>query len=107
MKLLRFRPAGETRHDIKLLQELRDDVFCVGLFGEPIEVGDDFQEGVLCVFNGLRAEILTLGLKTFVMLDELFPVKLGESGNARWRCLIQQETWNAGSSPRHIGLQAV
>lgn len=79
MNLIRIRPARQTRHDIKLFEELCDDLFCVGLFGEPIEVGDDFQEGVLGVFNSLRAEVFTLGLQAFVMFDELFPVELGES----------------------------
>ena len=62
-------------------------MFCVGFFGESIEVGDDFQEGVLCVLDGLRAEVLTLGLQTFVMLEKFFAIKLGERRNARRPCL--------------------
>jgi len=107
VNLIRIRPAGQTRDRVELFKELRDDLFCVGLFGEPIEVGDDFQEGVLCVFNGLGAEVFALGLQAFMVLDELFPVKRGQSGVARWCGVIQQEAWDSGSCPRHIGLTAV
>ncbi len=81
MNLAGIRPAGKTGHHVELFQQLGDDVFCVGFFGESIEVGDDFQEGVFCVFNGLGAEVFALGLQAFVMFEKFFPVKLGERRN--------------------------
>ena len=85
VNLAGVRPAGKTGHHVEFFQQLGDDVFCVGVFGESIEVGDDFQEGVLCVFNGLGAEVFALGLQAFLMFAELFPVKLGESRNGSRR----------------------
>jgi len=107
VNLVGFGPARETGHDVELFQQLCDEVLCVGVFGESIEVGDDLEEGVLCVFNGLGAEVFALCLQALVMFKEFFPIKFGQRRNRRRRRGIQQKAWDSGSCPRHIGLTAV
>ena len=107
VNLTRIRPSRQTGHAVKLLEELGDELFCVGFCGEPIEVGQDFQEGVFSVLDGLGAVVFALRLQAFMMFEKLFAVEIRESGDARWRRLIQRKAWDAGSCPRHIGLIAV
>jgi hypothetical protein len=49
----------------------------VGFFAEPIDFGDDFQEGGFGAVDRMRAVILALLLQALVMLDELFAIELG------------------------------
>ena len=95
MNLARFGPARQTGHDVELFQQSCDDVLCVGFFGESIEVGDDLEEGVLGVFNGLVAEVFALGLQALMMFEKLFAIK-SVSAN-RGGAGGSKKAWDSGS----------
>ena len=78
VNLTRIRPTRQTGHHVEFSQQPGDDLFCVGFFGEPIEIGEDFLEGVFCVLDGLGAVVLPLGLQAPMVLKKFFAIKLSE-----------------------------
>ena len=78
MDLVRVGPVREAGHNIELSEQLGDDGFGVGVGGEPIDFGDDFEEDVFNTRDGLLAVVLALFLQAAVMFEKFFAVKLSQ-----------------------------
>ena len=71
-------PGREPGHDIEFLEEGADDFVGVVFGAELLELAHDAGQGGFDIGDGAFGVIGAVLLETSVMLDELFPVKLGD-----------------------------
>src|SRR5690349_19455275 len=74
---VRVGPSRKAGHDVEFSKKLRNHLVGVFFTGEGVHLRDDPDEGCLDALNGLRRKVLALLLKTTLVLDELFAIKLG------------------------------
>ena len=92
------RPGREPGHDVEFSEERTDDLGCVVLRGELLELFDDLDERCLDSSNGVFRVLRPLLLETAAVPEELLSIELGDRVLRANRPRSGNEAGHAGSS---------
>lgn len=81
MKLLGIRPAGEAGDCVELFEELAQQLVCVVLRTQLLEVSEHESQCVIRIGDRTLREVLTLLPETFPVSDELLSVEVGRKAD--------------------------